>query len=95
MAGRDQAMTDPAAIAAGLTKAQKTALPLFPQEPLALLPVSISRVTRERLVALGLVEKRSPANGFGMVRFWLSPLGLAVRAALDDTVRIATTEKEA
>lgn len=72
-----------AAIAKGLTKAQREALPLLPESSRPVLPIDVSRVTRDRLVEKLLLYKQAPASGFVMVRWWLTPLGLAVRAYLE------------
>lgn len=78
-------MADPAAIAAGLTKAQRNWLPSFSEQPKPYLPIGMSRRTRESLVDLSLVEKISPRTGFGLVLFGLTPLGLRVRQILEET----------
>lgn len=75
-------MDDIDKVVAGLTKAQREAFPLLPVEPATMISVGVSRVTRDRLVEKGLMHKKSPASGFGMVRWWLSPAGLAVRQRL-------------
>ena len=73
MAGRDQAMTDPAAIAAGLTKAQREALtnPLETIEGVALW-YDTNRHTAYALHRRDLVDDH----------FCLTALGLSVRQHL-------------
>src|SRR6188768_2068136 len=73
---------DPAAIARGLTAAQWRWLPAFAEQPQKLLPIGMSRKTRDSLKKLGLIDSAAPATGFGFMSWWLTPLGLAVRAHL-------------
>lgn len=69
---------DIAAIAKGLTKAQRKWLPSFRSDPFAGRAVGMSKATLNSLIAAGLVVKHRPAF-FGMVKWSLSETGLAVR----------------
>ncbi len=85
-------MTDPAAIAAGLTKAQRTALWSLGEGPpdfgtWRYAPFDGWRRSGQAcssLVKKGLAEKYVEDIG---IFYRLNDAGLAVRAALDDTVR--------
>jgi hypothetical protein len=77
--------SDPHSIVDKLTEAQRKWLPSFTREWQSLLPIGLSRRTREALIALGLIETLRPA-AFGMVKFRLTPLGEAVRSILEGDV---------
>lgn len=75
-------MTDAAKIASGLTKAQAHWLPWFTPEPFAGRPVGMAKATLRGLIEKGLVGEQRPKH-FGMVKWWITPLGIAVRAELE------------
>lgn len=73
----------PEQIAAGLTKAQRKWLPWFPEAPLAGRPIGMSKATLRGLIEERLVEEHRPHH-FGMVKWNVTPLGLAVRTILEN-----------
>lgn len=76
----------PEQMAKALTKAQRAALPHFCETPIWWFPAHVARVTRERLVDAGLLEKRTvnPRDfPLPMVGLCLTPLGVEVLAIIE------------
>lgn len=81
-------MSEAEQMVAALTKAQKAALPLFSETPIWWFPAHVAKVTRERLVDAGLLEKRTvnPRDfPLPMVGLCLTALGKDVVAILQGT----------
>ncbi len=66
-------------IISGLSEAQRKWIPEFDAEPRQWYPIGCSRPTLRALVRLGFVEEIRPPF-FGMVKWRLTPLGLALKA---------------
>lgn len=78
-------MTDDIAkLAEGLTKAERKWLPTFRAELFGGYAAGMSKRTLQNLIAKGFVEQIRPQSGFGLVKWRLTTLGLALRAYLKD-----------
>ena len=75
-------MTDLSTLAASLTDAQRKWLPTFQVRPFGGYASGMSKYTLKTLIDAGLVEEHQPKN-FGVVKWCLSPTGLALRAYLE------------
>lgn len=75
------------ALVGKLTKAQRHWLPTFSEDWFGGYAIGMSKATMTRLIDAALVEVQRPAH-FGIIKYRLTPLGLAVR----DHLRSLTKE---